>query len=352
MTEKAFALILCGGRSSRMGADKPGLVLDGSTLLERAAAFWSGVSRVQGILAAVGAKEHLPMLPEGVTPVYDAYPGCGPMAGIHAAFTQTDADFLYVSAVDMPFLRIEALPPLPGGDAAVYTKNGRPEPLFGVYRRSCLPALEAALRRGERKMSALLGELDTEYLSLPDDLVPALANLNTRADYLRALAGSPPTVVCMGWSGSGKTTFLEKLIPALTARGLRIAVLKHDGHGFQMDKPGKDTWRFARAGAAAVAIAGPNGWAVLSPDRIELEALRDKLPPADLILAEGYKNSGYPKLEVHRAAAGKPFISRNDALLLAAITDEPVETVAPQLGLEDADACAELILRTFLPEKG
>lgn len=352
MAERVCALILAGGRSSRMGTDKTALSLGGQTLLERAAAFWLAQPGIDGVFAAVGTEEHLPSLPEGVTPVYDEYPGCGPMAGLQAAFSQADADILYVSAVDMPFLTTETLLPPPAGDAAVYVKNDRPEPLLGVYRRSCLPAMEAALRDGRPRMSALLDAVETAYVPLPEALLSAAENLNTRADYLRALAGSPPTLVCMGWSGSGKTTFLEKLIPVLIGRGLRVAVVKHDAHGFEMDKPGKDTWRLSRAGAVGTAISGPNGWAVLGREEIGLDGLKAKLPPADLILVEGHKYSAYPKLEIHRAATGKDFILAGDDSLLAAVTDEPVPTAAPQLGLDDVDACAALILEIFFPEKG
>jgi len=122
--------------------------------------------------------------------------------------------------------------------------------------------------------------------------------------------------------------------------------MKHDGHGFEMDKPGKDTYRLSAAGAVCTAISGPNGWAVLGREPIEFEVLRQKLPDADLILCEGMKYAGYPKLEVHRRATGKPFIT-HDATLLAAVTDEPVDTDAPQLGLDDAASCAALILETF-----
>lgn len=346
---RVCALVLAGGRSSRMGRDKALLPLDGGTLLDRAVRFWQGVPGIDGVIVSVGAAEHFDTLPNGVTAVPDLFPGGGPMAGLHAAFSQTDAELLYVSAVDMPYLRADALLPPPAGDAAVYSNAGRPEPLLGVYRRSCLPALETALRAGRRKMAELLAVLDTAYIPLPEALSTAVSNLNTREEFFRALAGSPPVVLCMGWSGSGKTTFLEKLLPLLTARGLRVAVLKHDGHGFQMDTPGKDTWRLAQAGAVATAIAGPNGWAVLSRDDITFEDLRAKLPPVDLILGEGFKFAGYPKIEVHRRATGKPFITR-DGTLLAAVTDEPVDTDAPQLGLEDAAACAELLIRTFFPD--
>lgn len=344
------ALILAGGRSSRMGSDKPLLDLGGKSMLRRAVDFWREQPLVGSVLVAVGSEEHLPDLPEGAIPVCDLYPGCGPMAGLHAAFAQTDAEVFYVSAVDMPYLTADALPPIPDGDAAVYVKNGRPDPLFGVYRRSCLPALEKALLAGQRRMTALLAELDTAYIDLPGAFSGLLENLNTREDYLRALAGSPPAVCVMGWSGSGKTTFLEKLIPRLTARGLRVAVIKHDAHGFELDKPGKDTWRFTRAGVVGAAISGPGGWAVMSPEAIELNELRRKLPASDIVLVEGHKLSPLPKLQVYRAAAGKPFIPPDDTHF-AVVTDDDPATPLPRLGLDDAEGCAALLCRIFLPGK-
>ena len=347
---RVLALILAGGRSRRMGSDKPLLTLNGETLLRRAVRFWQARTEVDAVLAAVGERGHLSTsLPEGVTPVYDIYPGCGPMAGLHAAFTQTDAELLYVSAVDMPFLTAEALPPLPEGDAAVYIREGRPEPLFGAYRRTLLPALTAALEAGRYKLSDLLSLADTTYLPLPDKLRPALENINTLPDYLRALAGDPPAVCCMGWSGSGKTTFLEKLLPVLTARGLRVSVIKHDAHGFELDRPGKDTWRFRQAGAAAAAISGPNGWAVMSPEDISLAALRKKLPPCDLILVEGHKGSPLPKFEVFRAASGKPLIPGGPELF-ALVSDDETDTDLPRFPLADAEGLADLLQNVFLSE--
>lgn len=346
-TGRVCALILAGGRSRRMGRDKPLLSLGGRTLLERAVRFWRSCPGIDGVLVAVGAEDHFDALPDGAVPVRDLYPGCGPLAGLHAAFALTDAELVYVSAVDMPFLKESALLPEPKGDAAVYTKNGLPEPLFGVYRRTVLPALEAALRAGRRKASALLDELDTEYIEMREELMPVLDNLNTPEDMLRAAAGRPPAVVFTGWSGAGKTTFLEKLLPVLTARGLRVAVIKHDAHGFQMDRPGKDTYRFAQAGAVCTAISGPNGWAVLSADQITLEALKEKLPPVDLILVEGHKNSAYPMIVVCREAEEKPPVPANGPVL-AYVTDMALEVPEPRLGLEDAEACAELICRTIL----
>lgn len=153
-----------------------------------------------------------------------------------------------------------------------------------------------------------------------------------------------PVVTFVGKSGTGKTTFLEKLIPELKRRGLRVAVLKHDAHEFEMDKPGKDTYRFTAAGADVVTISNAGKFAMVERPSRELE-VRDiisRLPQVDLVLTEGYKKSRYPKIEIHRAELKCPLIAE-EAELLAVMTDEPLDTGARQLALEDISGCADLL---------
>ena len=153
-----------------------------------------------------------------------------------------------------------------------------------------------------------------------------------------------PVITFVGLSGTGKTTFLEKLIPVLRNRGIRLAVLKHDVHHFEMDKPGKDTYRFTAAGADIVAISGREQFAMIEVPEEEL-TLRDiliRLPDADLVLTEGYKRSGNPKIEIHRSVLNRPLLSRPEELL-AVMTDEILDTPAPQFSLENITGCADLI---------
>jgi molybdopterin-guanine dinucleotide biosynthesis protein B len=111
----------------------------------------------------------------------------------------------------------------------------------------------------------------------------------------------------VGWSGSGKTTLLTALIPLLRARGLSVSTVKHAHHGFDMDRPGKDSYRHRAAGAHEVLVATAQRWALLhevdgpEPD---LPALLSRLAPVDLVLVEGFKTHAFPKLEVHRPALG------------------------------------------------
>ena len=154
-----------------------------------------------------------------------------------------------------------------------------------------------------------------------------------------------PVITFVGLSGTGKTTLLEKLIPVLKQQGLRLAVLKHDAHHFEMDKPGKDTYRFTAAGADVVTISNREKFAMIQ--RLEEEmTLRDiirRLPPVDLILTEGYKKSPDPKIEIHRAVLNRPLIA-SPTELLCVMTDEPLDTPARQLDLNDVQGCADVIL--------
>ncbi len=157
---------------------------------------------------------------------------------------------------------------------------------------------------------------------------------------------SVPIITFVGLSGTGKTTFLEKLIPELKRRHLRLAVLKHDAHHFEMDKPGKDTWRFTQAGADVSAISNQTQFALVerTSRQLELMELIERLPEVDLVLTEGYKRSPTKKIELHRAVLGQPLLSRPEELL-AVITDEPLDVDVPQLDLEDAAGCADLIVQ-------
>lgn len=155
-----------------------------------------------------------------------------------------------------------------------------------------------------------------------------------------------PIITFVGKSGTGKTTLLEQLIPMLKAQGLRLAVLKHDAHHFEMDKPGKDTYRFTAAGADVVTISNAEKFAMIEQPEQEL-SLRDiisRLPQVDLVLTEGYKKSRYPKIEIHRAALHRPLLAEPNELL-AILTDEPVDSPALQLDLSDLAGCVQVILQ-------
>ena len=157
---------------------------------------------------------------------------------------------------------------------------------------------------------------------------------------------APPPIVCVvGRSKAGKTTLLEKLIPELKRRGYRVATVKHHSHpGFEIDHPGKDTWRHARAGSDHVVIAAPDKMASIQTLRRELtlDEVAATIHDADIILTEGYRRSPKPKIEVVRAARStQPLCTPNE--LLALVSDVPPPFEVPHFGLDDMTGLANLL---------
>lgn len=152
-----------------------------------------------------------------------------------------------------------------------------------------------------------------------------------------------------GWSGAGKTTLLARLIPVLVGRGLQVSTVKHAHHGFDVDKPGKDSWVHREAGATEVLVGSANRWALMHELRGEAEpdlpALLGRLSAVDLVLVEGFKRGPHPKIEVHRAALGKPLIHPGDPAVVALAADPVPPSHLPTVALDDVEGVADLVLR-------
>ncbi|HWP25652.1 MAG TPA: molybdopterin-guanine dinucleotide biosynthesis protein B [Xanthobacteraceae bacterium] len=157
-----------------------------------------------------------------------------------------------------------------------------------------------------------------------------------------------------GWSGSGKTTLITKVIPQLTARGLKVSTLKHAHHGFDLDQPGKDSFFHRAAGATEVIISSAKRFAILHELRDEpewdLPALLGKITPVDMVLIEGFKRDPFPKIEVHRVANGKPLLYPDDPHIVAIASDRPLpQATVPVVDLNDTAAIVELMLKRAAP---
>lgn len=156
-----------------------------------------------------------------------------------------------------------------------------------------------------------------------------------------------------GWSGAGKTTLLTRLIPHFNAQGLRVSVIKHAHHQFDVDVPGKDSWRHREAGAAEVLVASSNRWALMHELRgaaePRLPELLEKLSAVDLVVVEGFKREPHRKIEVYRAANGKPLLFPDDPGIAGIASDTAVETRLPTVHLDDIPAVAALLLLAAMP---
>ncbi|CAN0500708.1 unnamed protein product, partial [Discosporangium mesarthrocarpum] len=157
-----------------------------------------------------------------------------------------------------------------------------------------------------------------------------------------ALATSSPAVIGVtGWSGSGKTALVVRLIPELASRGYRVATVKHAHHTFDIDTPGKDSYQHRAAGATEVVVSSAKRWAIMHENRDDAEpALEDllaRLSPADVVLVEGFKNEAHTKIEVHRPATGAELICTTNPSIVAIASDDPSVAGAPTRDLPVLD---------------
>ena len=160
-----------------------------------------------------------------------------------------------------------------------------------------------------------------------------------------------------GWSGAGKTTLLERLIPELISRGLTVSTLKRAHHAFEIDKPGKDSFRHREAGASEVLIASSRRVALVQELRGASEPtladLLRRLSPVDLVIVEGFKAHAHPKIEVHRAGNAKPLLHGEIPNVVAIASDRPVPGApVPVLPLDDVGAVADAVLALAEPLDG
>ena len=151
-----------------------------------------------------------------------------------------------------------------------------------------------------------------------------------------------------GWSGSGKTTLIEQLIPRFVKRGLRVSMIKHAHHSFDVDHPGKDSYRHREAGCSEVMVVSEKRWVIMHELRGEpepsLEEQIKRVSPCDLLLDEGHKHHPQPKLEVWRKANGKALLHPEDAHIVAIAADAPLETKLPRFDLNDHRGIEDFIL--------
>ncbi len=168
---------------------------------------------------------------------------------------------------------------------------------------------------------------------------------------LKMLSGKryTPVVCIVGNSGSGKTTLVENLIPELKRRGFRVGTIKHDVHGFEMDKPGKDSWRHKQAGAVTTIISSPYQVGIVMD--VDHDNKPDQLMPflsgVDIILAEGYKRGDKPKIEVFRREIRKEPICKDDDHLVAFISDAPVDLNVPRFLPDDILGLTDFLIIHF-----
>ncbi len=174
-------------------------------------------------------------------------------------------------------------------------------------------------------------------------------NKRTRSLKMLTIKTTPPIISIVGKSGSGKTTLLEKLVAELKQRGFRVGTIKHDVHGFEMDRPGKDSWRHKQAGAATTIISSPYQIGMVRDvdHDHQPEELLSLLSDLDVILTEGYKMGDWPKVEIFRSATHKTPLCKPADNLLALVSDDPLYIGVPRFSTDDVKELVDLLIKHF-----
>ncbi|MBO6015511.1 MAG: molybdopterin-guanine dinucleotide biosynthesis protein MobB, partial [Lachnospiraceae bacterium] len=237
-----------------MGKNKALLKIENESILQRTTRELGGFSEILISAAKRGEYEAL-----GFPVVYDEHPDVGPMEGIRMLVGEAAEEYVFVCACDMPFLKKELVEYLAefissDYDCYVIVDEQHIQPLCAIYSKAVLPVIEQLIAEGRYRLREIFDRVRTKYVSLALSCFDSkvVKNINTREEY-RALSG--PVVFCVsGYSDSGKTGLITKLINEFIREGYSVAVLKHDGHDTFSDLPGSDTDLFSKAGAVCSAI--------------------------------------------------------------------------------------------------
>lgn len=354
-------VILAGGQGRRMGGEDKGLMeLNGRPLVEY---LLDSLGPQTGALI-INANRNQERYQRYGVPVIEDQVGNyqGPLAGFSTAMQHVDTDWIMTVPCDGPAIApdmaqrlIDALEK-EDSEIAVAHDGQRLQPVHALIPVNLLPGLHAFMANGGRKIDIWYAQ---HKVALADfsDVADMFRNINTPEQKLamEKKPGTPPIVGICAYSGTGKTTLMTQLIPLLKAEGLLLTVIKHGHHSIELDKPGKDSYRFREAGADQVILAASTRTAVMQECHTQQEpSLQETLKfvnmdCADLILVEGFKHEDYPKIEAYRPSLNKPLLFPDDHSVIAIATDAALDLPAgtrdiPQLDLNQPETVSRFIM--------
>lgn len=380
----SYALILlCGGLSTRMGTNKAFLPFGEYTLMEYQVRrfrpyfekIYLSVPKMTDSWMQFAARLDCTAIPDCVEKI-------GPLGGLYSCLSAVTEDLLFFTPVDAPFTSTnaalticqtleQAIETNPSKYACVLKHPTRGmQPLSAAYAKTCLPVIEHMIQAENYRLRQLL---TPEHTVISDILVPQehFYNMNDMPSYYHALqmlaekqpALFPPDFISQSdqpipyvsfsaKSGTGKTTYLEKLVACLKERGLRIALIKHDAHGFELDQPGKDSYRLREAGVDTMILSGPDQTVQISRHTAgepSLKQLLSSIQGVDLILIEGYKFGAQPKIQLLRKGYSKAPVGNpeNTIAYIADFPYDPVPSDLPVFALNDPQDLAEYLVSSF-----
>lgn len=381
MISELGIIVLAGGLSTRMGTDKTRLPWGSTTLLgemlRKAVLTECGEilvsinreleeSEAHIIEEARSFGRHIQLVPDTIAMK-------GPLSGLQSALSVGTREAYIVVSADMPWFSFHWLPSwevhidafLRGELLAMvpYVGLQEYEPLAAIYKRSVLDTIQESLEGEDVSMHGVLDKIPYMEMDMIEE-AELYSNVNTRLSYKLAKAKSanrersvPIVTISASQSKSGKTTVATSLINRLSQRGIVVGMVKSDGHGFSMDQEGTDTWKASQAGAKAVAIAGPNGYAMVvhgesMQRQQQLIRLANEMP-VDLVLLESRSHGVAPIIEVVRANHNDTRLQQlEDIVAVVTDIDDTLDgnTICEQFSFsdEDMDRLADWILKELL----
>ncbi len=360
---KLSAGILAGGKSSRMGRNKALIELNNERIIDTLSKEFSSLDKVIISSAEKGIYEDT-----GLFVVYDQNRDIGPIEGIRQILKASDSEFVFICAADMPFMKKEIAEYLAGyissdNDCYVITSGDRIEPLCAIYSKAMLPVIEELISEGRYRLREILNRVRTKYIALENTCFDkkCVRNINTKED-LRDLF--KPFVFCVsGYSNSGKTGLIVKLINEFISDGYSVSVLKHDGCDRYTDVSGSDTFLYSQTGAKCSAIFSDSRFSIHMKDKTDAEEMivriKGQEPPPDFIIIEGMKDSDYPRIVVQRKESDtrnmqgeNKSIKDHGDKIICTVTDSisPKTDECPVFGHEDVKGIYLCLKKYFLTE--
>jgi molybdopterin-guanine dinucleotide biosynthesis protein len=353
-------VILAGGQARRMGGEDKGLILFKDKPL---ISYVIATLKTQVDTLVINANRSIEQYQTFKYPVISDTLGdfCGPLAGMLSVMQTVDSDYILTVPCDSPHISpqlrqrmMEALL-IQRADLAVAHTDGRLQPVFCLIPCQLKDDLEKYLQQGGRKIDTWLANHNMAVVDFSDQ-PNSFININHPVDLIaqQTPVSSPvPLIGFAAFSGTGKTTLLRQLIPMLKMKGLKVGVIKHAHHNFDIDVPGKDSYEIRKAGAQQVLVASSRLMALMEVQSDELvdprlSTLISRLDcnKLDLILVEGFKHEAMPKIELYRADLEKPFLYPSDQNIVAIASDQPVdlERDIEQLDINNVDAIASYLI--------
>lgn len=351
-------IVVAGGKSSRLGRDKRFIELGGVAMLERLLINLTNLPFKAKILAVEKKSAKLNELAAryGLSLVTDKLTKVGPMEGIAEGLAVMPTEYAQIVSCDMPFFNRSVTDSLLAAYdtadkkylALIPKTSQHRQPLAGLYHKDLAKIFISELTAGRRRIGSAIKKAAYKLVA-QTNAVPFF-NVNTNADYrlargriINLTRKTPLVTITAPKSNTGKTTFIEKLLPQLAARGIKVGVVKGDAHGYSLDKEGKDSYRFNNAGASAVAVVSPTGYFIeqKTSTRPPLENIAQLLTGVDLVLIESRAHGSAPKISLYRGLASP--IADEDTALLFTISQLPIDGIY-QYDLNDIEKAAELTL--------